>query len=237
MKQKIIGMLFLALTMVAQPAQAAFGGFRIGGLFGVQLLQGRHWYCGNDTATINNDQVFRVSSVSALYGMNAGYLVELGASKIVLGGEAYIFIPQANPTISLKLLNGPEEGKVQIQHQRSIGFVATAGMMFNPKVMAYVNAGIEMAKFQFVYSFPGAVLNLNGAPAVPALPPKQTLNHLFKSIVVGLGATYKVGPHFLVGVELSSPFFKRFKARTIPPRAYHYKPVERRLVLKLSYLF
>lgn len=235
MKRKIIGIVLLGLMIIAHPSKAAFGGFRLGGMIGAQLLQGRHWYDGRDNASVTNDQVFRISSVSSLYGMYAGYLVELGASKIVLGGEAYVFVPQANPTVTLQLLNGPVEGRVQILHTRSVGFVATAGMMFNPKVMVYVNGGVEMARFRFTYSFPSPVQNLDGT--FSSLPPNQTLNHVFKSIVVGLGGTYKVAPHLLVGAELSSPFFKRFKARSSAPRAYNYKPVERRLMLKLAYLF
>lgn len=229
MKQKIIGVLILGLTMLVQPTQAAFGGFRLGGIFGVQLLQGRHWYDGNDNPIVTNDQVFRLSSISSLYGAHAGYLVELGTSKMVLGGEAYMFIPQASPTVKLQLLNTPVEGNVEILHNRSIGFVFTGGMMFNPKVLVYGNAGVEMARFQFVYTF--------NPPMNAQLPPKQTLHHIFKTIVVGVGATYKIAPHLLVSLELSSPFFKRFKARDIPPRAYNYKPVERRLMFKLSYLF
>jgi opacity protein-like surface antigen len=235
MKQRIIGMVLLAIFMVPQPAQAAFGGFRIGALFGAQLLQGRHWYDGNDNAQITNDQVFRVSTISSMYGAHAGYLLELGDSQIVLGGEAYIYIPQANPTISLQLLNGPVEGNVQILHSRSIGIVLTAGMMFNPKVLVYANAGIEMAKFQFNYSFQNPIPLLNGKTGT--LPSQQTLHHIFKAPVLGVGAAYKMAPHFLVGVELSSPFFKRYFGRTNAPRAYTYKPVERRLILKLTYLF
>jgi opacity protein-like surface antigen len=229
MKQKIICVVILGLMMIVQPTQAAFGGLRIGGIFGVQLLQGRHWYDGNDTPAINNDQVFRVSSLSSLYGAHVGYLVELGASKMVVGGEAYVFIPQAALSVKLQLLNTAPEGNVQILHTRSIGFVLTAGMMFNPKVLVYGNAGVEMARFQFDYTF--------NPPINTQLPPKQTLTHIFKTLVVGVGATYKIAPHLLVGLELSSPFFKRFKARDIAPRAYNYKPVERRLMFKLSYLF
>lgn len=238
MKQKIIGMVLLAIIMVSQPAQAAFGGFRIGALIGAQLLQGRHWYDGNDTPAVTNDQVYRISTIASLYGAHAGYLFELGASKMVLGGEAYIFIPQANPTVTLQLLNGASsgavEGRVEILHSRSVGFVLTAGMMFNPKVLVYGNAGLEMARFQFIYSFNNPIQTATGPSSLPS---HQTLHHIFKTVVIGVGATYKVAPHFLVGVELSSPFFKRFKARSSPPRAYNYKPVERRLMLKLTYLF
>lgn len=235
MKQRIIGLVLFGILMIAHPVKAAFGGFQVGGLFGIQLLQGKHWYDGNDTAALNNDQVHRLSTLSFLYGAHAKYLVELGASKIVLGAEAYIFIPQANPTISLQLLNGPVEGNVQILHSRSLGFVLTGGMMLNPKVMIYLNAGVEIAKFQFIYNFPKPVATLSGA--LVSLPPKQTFNHNFNTIVVGLGGSYKISPHLLIGVEVSSPFFKRFKASSSPIRAYNYKPVERRLILKISYLF
>ena len=133
-----------------------------------------------------------------------------------------------NPTIDLALLNQPQDGSVSIKHSRSIGFAATVGMMLNPKVMAYLNIGIENARFQFTYLF--------NKQRLPAMPEKQTISHSFKALSPALGATYKMSSHFLVGIELSSPFFKRFKASSTPPRGMNYKPAERRLVLKVSYL-
>ena len=229
MKKRISGLMFLWIIMVVHPGQAAFGGFQIGGNFGVMVLQGRHFYTGQPYPA--GDMVKRLNPIGVISGGHAGYLVELGASKIVVGGEAYILIPSVNPKIDLALLNQPLEGTVNIQHNRSIGLALTAGMMFNPKLMVYLNAGMELAKFQFTYEFQPKI-NVS-----PPLPAKQTLNHTFKAINISLGASYKVGPHFLAGLELSSPFFKRFKARMDPPRAFHYKPAERRLMVKLSYLF
>jgi len=230
MKQRILGMMLLGILVIGHPAEAAFGGFRIGGIFGVQYLKGRHWYTGG-TFSPNNDTVARLGAISSLYGVTAGYLVELGASKIVLGGEVYAFMPQANPTLNLSLYLGKKEGTVAIQHTRSIGYVVTAGMMFNPKVMAYLNAGLEMARYEFKYNF------LPAAGISPPLPSQQILRHIFKAIMVGAGATYKIAPHLLIGLEASAPFFKRFKARTEAPRAFSYKPVEWRVAFKLSYLF
>lgn len=230
MKKRILGLMLLGIMMIAHPSQAAFGGFRVGGILGIQLLQGRHWYT-NSYSTGSTDMVHRLSALSSLYGAHAGYLFELGSSKIVIGGEVYAFIPQANPTLNLQLINGPIEGSVSINHKRSIGFVATAGMMLNPKVLAYVSAGVELAKFQFTYQFQPT------AGVVLPTPSQQILNHSFNAINVALGGAYKIGPHFLVGLEISSPFFKRFKPKIISQRAYSYKPVERRLMMKLTYLF
>lgn len=230
MKKKSIGaILFWAITL-AHPGQAAFGGFHVGGILGVQLLQGRHWYTSHPSSP-ETDMVHRLSSISALYGAHAGYLLELSGSKIVVGGEVYAFLPQAKPKINLALVNGPQEGNVTINHTRSIGIALTAGMMLNPKVLVYLSGGLEQARFKFTYSF-------NPIPgAFPQLPPEQVLNHTFRAINVAIGGTYKISPHLLASLELSSPFFKRFKARIAEPRAYHYKPVERRLALKLTFLF
>jgi opacity protein-like surface antigen len=230
MKLRIIGLILFGLLIGAQPTEAAFGGFRVSGIFGLQYLKGRHWYAGGPGSP-SNDAVARLGVISSLFGASAGYLFELGPSKIVLGAEIYGFLPQANPNLSLKLLNGSPEGSVSVKHNRSVGYVLTAGMMFNPKVMAYLSAGLESARYEFTYNF------LASPGISPPLLPKQKLNHIFKAIMVGVGATYKVAPHLLVGLEASAPFFKRFKARSNPPRAFHYKPVEWRLALKLSYLF
>lgn len=220
--------------MLAHPANAAFGGFRIGGILGVQHLAGRHWYDGNSTPTNNVDNVHRLSALSGMYGASAGYLFEIMPAKFVIGGEVYAIIPQANPSVTLQPVNGVIEGTVKIQHTRSIGFGLIVGMMINPKFMAYVNAGLENAMFQFTYGFPKPVVTPTGANFTL---PNQTIRHMYKGIVAAIGGSYKIGPHFLIGLEIASPFYKRFKIRTEPPRAYQYKPVERRVVLKFTYLF
>jgi opacity protein-like surface antigen len=235
MKKRILGLLLLATILLTHPGQAAFGGFRVGGMFGVQYLQGRHWYDGNTTATSNVDQVKRLSVISGLYGVHAGYLFEIMPSKFVVGAEVYAFLPQGTTIISLQPLNGVIEGTAKIQHTRSIGIALTAGMMFNPKVMVYVNAGLEAAKFEFRYAFPSPVRTAAGG--LFTLPQSQTIHHTYKAIVAGIGATYKIGPHFLIGLEVSNPLFRRFKIRNEAPRAYQYKPVERRAMLKFTYLF
>lgn len=229
MKKTITGLAFLGMVMVVQPSQAAFGGFRVGGMAGLGLLQGKHFYTGQPYP--DADMKKRLSVISSVLGAHAGYLFELSASKLVIGAEVYLLIPGINPKIDLALLNGPQEGSVTIKHSKSIGFAVTLGMMLNPKVMAYLNVGIENARFQFTY-----LLNQPPIP-LPAIPAKQVISHSFKALSPALGATYKMSSHFLVGIELSSPFFKRFKISASGPRGYNYKPVERRLVLKVSYLF
>ena len=229
MKKTIIGLVLCGMAMLAQPSHAAFGGLRIGGIAGIGLLQGRHFYTG--PASPSDDMIKRFSVLGSMMGVNAGYLFELSESKLVVGGEVYLLIPGINPKVDLYLMrggaNGPVEGSVAIKHNRSIGFAATVGMMMNPKFMVYVNVGIENARFQFTYLIKDK----------PPIPPQQVFNRSFKGITPALGATYKMSAHVLIGAELSSPFFKRFKVRSEGPRSYHYKPVERRLVLKLSYLF
>lgn len=231
MKKRIFGLIFLWTSMIAHPSQAAFEGFRIGGNLGLQLLQGKHYYTGFPYPSA--DMMKRISILGAIYGAHAGYLFELGSSKIVLGAEIYALIPTASPTINLALVNQPQEGTVSFTHNRSLGVSLIAGMMLNPKIMAYLLVGIEKARFQFTYKF----TNTNPAPGLGTLPAQQILNHNFNALNVGLGGTYKITPHFLLGVELSSPFFKRFKISASGPRGYNYKPAERRLMLKLSYLF
>jgi opacity protein-like surface antigen len=224
MKIRIISFMLIWTIATILPSHATFGGFRVGGMFGVQLLQGRHWYTGQPSP--DTDMVKRLGALSSLYGIHGGYLFELGSSKIVVGGEVYAISLQANPTINLALLNRSQEGTVSINHTRSLGIALTVGMMLNPKILAYLNAGMENAKFQFKYSFSSVVT-----------PAQQIYNHTFKAINVAVGGAYKFGSHFLVGLELASPFFKRFKIHMNGSRAYHYKPAERRAMLKLTYLF
>lgn len=231
MRKIIAGLVLLGMTIFTHPSQAAFGGLRVSGIAGVGILQGRHFYTG--TPIPDRDMIKRLASIGSIMGASAGYLFELSESKLVIGGEAYLLIPGINPKIDLYLLNGPIEGTVAIKHGRSIGFAATVGMMMNPKIMVYLNVGIENARFQFTYLLQQPPI----PPSNPAILPKQVISRSFKAFTPALGATYKMTPHILVGAELSSPLFKRFKISASGPRGYNYKPVERRLVLKISYLF
>jgi opacity protein-like surface antigen len=229
MKKIITALVLCGMMVLAQPSHGAFGGLRVGGMAGIGLLQGRHFYTGPNSP--NDDMKRRFSVIGSMMGVNAGYLFELSESKLVVGGEVYLLIPGINPKVDLYLMNGgangPVEGSVAIKHNRSIGFAATVGMMMNPKILVYLNVGIENARFQFTYLIQNK----------PPIPPQQVFNHSFKGLTPALGATYKMSAHMLVGAELSSPFFKRFKVPSSGSRTYHYKPAERRLVLKLSYLF
>ncbi|MBX9805708.1 MAG: outer membrane beta-barrel protein [Alphaproteobacteria bacterium] len=225
MKKRILSQVLLWITLIILPSQAAFEGFGIGGIVGLQNLRGRHFYTG--TTTPDNDQVRRLGALAGLYGLYARYYIEL-PGKFIVGAEASVIIPGANPQIDLILNNrGGVEGTAKIQHTRSINFMLTVGMMLNPKILAYLNAGIEMARFQFTYNFPN----------VPGLPRTQTLGHLFKAPSFALGAAYKISNHILVGIEAGTSLYKRYKIHMTPPRAYHYKPAEYRALFKVTYQF
>lgn len=228
MKKRIIGLALLGMIMIVPPSQATFGGFRIGANFGMMLLQGRHFYTG--TPQPDADRIKRLSTFGPMFGVHTGYLLELSSSKMVVGIEAYYFQAGASPKIELGLFQGTQEGEVTIQHNRSIGAAAVVGMMLNPKIMAYLNVGLEIAQFQLIYQF-------NSAAPAPLTLTKQTFKHKFNGLVPGLGVAYKISSSFLIGAELSVPFFKRFKARANPPRSFQYRPIEKRLMLKLTYVF
>ena len=165
-------MAVLAISIMAAPVQAAFGGLRLGVNLGVQLLQGRHFYAGPNSPSL--DMIKRISKVGSLLGAHGGYLFELD-NKFVVGFEAYYLMPGTNTSFNLSLLNGPVEGSVSIKHTRSIGLAGTLGMMLNPKVLAYLNLGYESASFRFNYN-----INVAGATS-------PTLNHKFNGLMVGLG--------------------------------------------------
>lgn len=225
MNRKITGLALFGMIMVAQPSYAAFGGFRVGLDLGLQMLQGRHTYTGSGSPL--SDQHTRISAFSYAIGAHGGYLFELTSEKLVLGLEAYFLMLGAKPSKSLQLVGRANVGQVNIQHKSSMGITGTVGMMLNPKVMVYLNLGVEMAKFELNYS--------NRA----ITPPTQKVSHNFTGFTPGLGFDYKVAPHFLVGALVSFPFWKPFKSTTIPPlpdRSYKFKPVERRLLLRFTYL-
>jgi opacity protein-like surface antigen len=227
MNRKVTGLALLAM-IAAQPAHATFDGFRVGLGLGLQMLQGRHTYTGPGSPL--SDQHIRLSAFSYALGLHGGYLFELTSEKLVLGLEAYLLMPGAKPSKSLQLVTSANkvDGQVNIQHKNSIGIAGTVGMMLNPKVMVYLNLGIEMAKFELKYS----------NAEVTAFPTHKT-SHSFTGFTPGLGFDYKFSPHFLIGAQLSSPFWKAFTNTGTPPgpgRTYKFKPVERRLMVRFTYL-
>ena len=226
MKKVITGLVLFGIIMTSHPSQAAFGGLRVGGMVGIALLQGKYFFTGPRTP--EDDMKKRLSVISSAFGAYAGYLFELSQSKLVVGGEVYLLMPGFSTKIDLSLQNQPKDGTVSIKHSRSMGFAATVGMMMNPKVMAYLSLGLESASFEFKYDFD---------KTRPAATLSQTFKKKFNGFTPALGAVYKMSSHILIGAELSSPFFKKFKMHDGLPRTFYYRPVERRLVLKLSYLF
>lgn len=227
MKRKIAGLALVAM-MAAQPTHATFGGFRVGLGLGLQMLQGRHTYTGPGSPL--SDQHIRLSAFSYALGAHGGYLFELTSEKLVFGLEAYLLMPGAKPSKSLQLVNSANkiDGQVNIQHKNSIGVAATVGMMLNPKVLVYVNLGIEMAKFELKYS----------NSAVAAFPTHK-VSRSFTGFTPSLGGDYKFSPHLLIGAQVSAPFLKAFTNTATPPgpgRTYKYKPVERRLLIRFTYL-
>jgi len=217
------------MVILAYPTYAAFGGPRLGLIGGVDFLQGRHWYTAlSSNLSPSTDMVKRLSALSGSIGAYGGYLFELGAgAKIVLGGEVYFVQPSANSTVQLALLGHSTDGTVKIQHTQVMGFALTVGMMLNPRILVYASAGLETSKFKFTYQ-----LN-NLAP----LPPNQVITHPYHPIVPTIGGEYKFTPQMLVGLQLSSPFYRHAYLIKGPLRLARYKPVERRLWVKLSYLF
>lgn len=223
MKKIVSGLVLLGMSSMVTPTQATFGGFRVSGSAGVALLKGRHFYSGQPYPTA--DMTKRLNVISGLLGVQAGYLFEIPSSRFVVGAEVYYLMPMVERKIDLTLVGQPTDGNVTIKHNKSIGFALTVGMMFNPKILAYANIGMENARFQFKY-------DLN----VPNIP-KNQVSHTFKALVPTVGAAYKISSHFLIGAEVSFPFFKRFKGGTPGPKGYNYKPVEPRATLKVTYVF
>ena len=250
MNRKITGLALFGMIMMAQPGYAAFGGFRVGLDLGLQMLQGRHTYTGPGSPL--SDQRVRLSANSYTLGARAGYLFEIPSEKLVLGLEAYFLLPGAKPTYPVELVPPTEtddfgvtthsrSGQVHIKHTNSIGVAGTIGMMLNPKVMVYLNLGLEMAKFTLRYNITHVKTTIGLFDSVTTTTNQQNVSHTFAGFTPGIGADYKVSPHFLIGALISNPFWKSFKVTSTAPRPrkgynYKFKPVERRFFIRFTYL-
>lgn len=222
-KAKAAVLALAGMIIMTSPGYGAFGGLRLGISLGAQKLAGRHFYTG--TPSPASDMIKRLAVYSPVYGVHGGYLFELGSSKFVIGFDAYYLMTSTNAKINLALQDGPGEGTATIKHTKSIGFSGVLGLMLNPKILVYGNLGYESASFEFKYSL-----------TVPGTVSPQNQRKMFNGISVGLGGSYKVAQHILLGAEFSNPFFKKFSGTNNTIRNYRYKPVERRLLFKISYL-
>lgn len=233
MKKIIFGFSLLAMSIAIQPIQAAFQGFRLGGDLGIQVFQGRTTISQGNALT---DGRHRINTFSYTLGAHGGYLFELTSSKIVLGGELNFAVYGANPTIQLVIAypGATPIAQVAIQHTTSIGGALTVGMLMNPKIMVYLNAGFETAKFKMKLTPVPAYANTFGVPQGGTF---RNLFNTFSGLTLGLGGDYKMSNHFLVGFLLSHPFWRRYQLRPPVNPAFDYRPVEYRLALRLTYRF
>ncbi len=209
-------------------ATAGFNGFYVGGHFGAAMLQGTHTYTNGGSKP--GEQ--KAKGIGYLAGINAGYLKQMGASNMVLGGEAYFSMVGAKSSLNLQIPDGPLEGKANISHKSAMGGALIAGALLNPKVLMYAKMAYELDKFTFKYT--GLTFQT---------PTSESYSKTTRAFVPGAGALYKMSESLLVGGEYGYAKIKKMQPRADAValngarRGYSFAPVEHRITAKVVYIF
>lgn len=227
-KNKISLTLALLVGGVSAATATGFNGFYLGAHVGGAMLQGTHTYTNGGS----KPGAQKTKGISYLAGINAGYLKQMGASNMVVGGEAYFSMAGPKASLNLQIPDGPLEGKANISHKSAMGGALIAGALLNPKVLMYVKLAYELDKFTFKYT----ALTFQ-------TPTSESYSKTTRAFVPGAGALYKVSESLLVGGEYGYAKIKKMQPRTDAvalngaQRGYTYAPEEHRLTAKIVYVF
>jgi opacity protein-like surface antigen len=229
MRKKILLTVVTTLASLSSVSATALTGFYLGGNLGGALLRGTHRYTKVGVGEGNT----QLNAFGLTYGIHAGYIMELGNSRNIVGVEAAYLRTTVKPAKNLFVQGGPVDGRFRIQHIGSMIFSVLIGKMLNPKVAIYGKIGYEIGKFQFDYT-----------SLTFGTQPNATYKKTAQTIVPGIGGSYAFSQHFLIGVEYNfAGFFKKIIPRPSnqvingAQVGYSFKPSEHRLMVKLSYKF
>lgn len=214
--QGISALIFTTTTVMA----GNYGGFFIGGGLGAAALRNEAKY----TDTTQGKGKLTANKLGAYYQVHAGYLHEVGTSKTMIGGDIFLNSSSAKKIYNIGVNNQPAVGTLEQKRSTGYGIAAIAGKLVNPKVMVYGRLGYEMSRYEMKLALVGQ------AP--------QSSTKSYSGVVPGVGMNYKVTPNVLVGLGYDyAGFFAEkviYSAGTVNLRV---KPVEHRVMLKVSFVF
>lgn len=209
-----------ALVFTTTAAMSDFGGVFIGAGLGVGMMR-------NDTKYVDTTQgegKTTASKVGGYYQFHAGYLHEVGTSKTMVGGDIYISGSSAKKLDNIGVDGGDIAGTIDQKRSTGFGLAVIAGKLINPKVMVYGRMGYETSRYEMK-------LNLTGSTP-------QSFTKSYAGMVPGVGLNYKVASNMLVG--LGYDYAGLFSNKTVYDDGnvnVQVKPVEHRVMVKLSFVF
>lgn len=220
---KKICLMLGALTLTSTAAFShAYGGFYVGAGLGAGVARSEHKF----TDATGQGKV-SYTKVGGLYEFFTGYMQEVGSSRTMVGGEAYMTASTAKEKENLGTNGQPVVGTVTIKREPAYGVAAILGKLVNPKVMVYAKIAYEMAKYKLDYRFTGANAALSGVK-------KPSYN----GVVPGAGVNYKINANLIVGAEYSfAGTYGKKKVIDANGVVCEFNPGEHRFAVRAAYIF
>lgn len=216
--QKIALIAVSGLLLTTTSGLAYVKGLYIGAQVGGSKASGNHEF-----RTPGNQDKESLKAIGGLGGIVAGYVQEIGTSRMVVGGEVYFNGHFSSDKIKLKT-GGVIRGDGTVKHTSSMGAAVMGGMLINPKLLGYARIGFESAKFSFNYTNPADDVSKSTTAIVP-----------------GAGASWQYSERVCIGGEYQYASFKKITPRNIGDkgiqRGFTVKPTEHRVLVKLTYNF
>lgn len=215
-----------AVSVLCLSSSHAFGGAYVGLDAGLTNMSLTH-----RVKTAYGPGKTQVTANGIAYGAHGGYLYEVGSSKTIVGGEAYLNLAMPNPSVKFGADGDTPEGVVKIKRSRSIGAAAIVGKMMNIDTLVYGRIGLEHATYYHHFSFASTT-------SVPGFSGKQIKKGFsFLAPVVGAGIAYKINRTTMIGAELQlANFFKKKNTVKGPDFQANLAPSEKRILGRASFV-
>lgn len=172
------------------------------------------------------------------YGMNggafAGYLVEIGATRTLVGVETNIL----TTSVAFSKPFGADTniyGISKTQRKQSVSVTSVIGKLFNMRTFLFAKVGGESITYNIN-------LQYNSQATTPAFfrGVTKSQNPKFWGLLLGLGLDYLVITGFAVGIEYNYTAAMKKKRLDVDvtapnPPNYYLKPKEQKIMFRFSY--
>lgn len=167
------------------------------------------------------------TKLSPSYGLQAGYMYEIGASKTFIIGEIYCQTGSPHIKVKLQTPNHASAGTAKISKKFSYAPAISIGKLINPKLLPYIKLSYQLEKHQVKYTFTD-----------PAL--RQFSKNVSKSsntFVPGIGFKYLASEHLTVGLEYKYALARKRKMLSNSSLKTELTSQEHHLALQCAYRF
>lgn len=210
-------------TPLAASSSGGFDGFYMGLNAGLIYHFVRNSYVSSIGTPISFEN--KTKKYGFIGGTYLGYIIEIGASRVMVGLETNILTTATN----FKYDFGPNStdvyGQGQFFRKASAAITPLVGKMFNARTLLFLKAGVESTRYN-------AKLIYNTDPVTPAIVSGKTIvtKPKLTRFIIGAGFDYLATPRISVGLEYNyTGLFKKFRnfpvllTQSIALKTYEHK--------------